>query len=462
MENEHKDKERFNNNLKLQNRQIQQSETLESRYKVEEGIPSSDIMFLASTAMKLVELSHEEDIYQFIGEQLQKLTENSIVVISSFDESSNNFCVRSFVGDSKDVDTFLKLLGRNPVGISVLINDEAKFVLTKGKLVKVPGGLYEFAFRKIPETTCQEIERCLSLGDIYSMGFTCKGNLFGTAAILTYSGSKLTNSNVLETFVNQSSVALQRWQADQALKQTRDELETIVAKRTEELTKANEALKVEVAERKQTEKKLKQTTEKLMMSVEGTIQAIARMVEIRDPYTAGHQRRVTQLACAIAKRMDFSEDQINALNLAGIIHDVGKIQVPAEILANPDGLSEAAFSMIKTHPLAGYEILKTIDFPWPIAEIIYQHHERINGSGYPQGLSGENILLEARVLAVADVVEAMSSHRPYRPALGINKALAEITQGKGILYDTNVVDNCITLFKEDSFTFEQKAEPAVL
>ena len=142
------------------------------------------------------------------------------------------------------------------------------------------------------------------------------------------------------------------------------------------------------------------------------------------------------------------------LRLAGLIHDVGKVNVPAEILANPGRLSEAEFSIIKSHPLAGYKILKTIEFPWPLAQIVYQHHERIDGSGYPLGLSGEDIILEARILAVADVVEAMSSHRPYRPALGVDAAMQEIKQNRGILYDVNVVDACLWLFTKNSFKFE--------
>jgi len=286
------------------------------------------------------------------------------------------------------------------------------------------------------------------------MGFAWKGKLFGSAAILTRKGTKLGNLSVIEIFISQTSVALQRWQAEKALQQAHDELEIKVVKRTMELTEANEALRAEITERKRIEEELKQTTEKLLSSLEGAIQAIAMIVEIRDPYTAGHQRRVTQLACAIARKIGFSQDQISALHCAGLIHDVGKVHVPAEILANPNGLSEAEFSIIKTHPLVGYEILKAIEFPWPIAQIVYQHHERMDGSGYPLGLSGEDILLEARILAVADVVEAMSSHRPYRPALGIDRALSEITQKKAILYDANVVDTCLRLFAEESFEFD--------
>jgi len=415
---------------------------------------SSSLMFLASTAMKFVELSPEEDIYQFIGEQLKEITGNSIVVISSFDETSSSFCVQSVVGIGRYMDTVLKIMGRHPVGITSSINDEARLALTSGKLVKVQGHLYEFSFGEIPKAICHAIEQLLNLGDIYDMGFAWKGKLFGSAAILTHKGTKLGNQSIIETFVSQVSVALQRWHAERILQQARGDLEMQVKKRTAELTKVNEELRREVIQRKQTEEELKRSTEKMVKALEDTIQAMAMIVEMRDPYTAGHQRRVTQLACAIAKKMDFSENQTNALRLAGLIHDIGKIRVPSEILTNPDGLSEAEFNMIKMHPLVGYEILSTIEFPWPIAQIVYQHHERMDGSGYPSGLSGEDILLEARILAVADVVEAMSSHRPYRPALGIDKALSEITQKKGVLYDANVVNACLWLFTEKLFKFE--------
>ncbi len=417
-------------------------------------VHNSDFMFLASTAMKLVELPPEEDIYQFIGERLRELTGNSIVVISSFDEASSSFCVRSIVGIGQHMDAFLETMGRHPVGMTASINDEARLGLISGKLVKVPGGLYEFSFGEIPNSVCHAIEQLLDLGDIYDIGFAWKGQLFGSAAILTRKGTKLINPRIIETFISQTSVALQRWQAEKALQQASDDLEMQVRKRTAELTKANEALRVEITKRKRTEEELKQTTEKLVKALEDTIQAMAMIIEMKDPYTAGHQRRVTQLACAIAKKMGLSEDQISALHLAGLIHDVGKVHVPAEILANPDGLSEAEFSIIKTHPSVGYEILKAIEFPRPIAQIVHQHHERMDGSGYPSGLSGEDILLEARILAVADVVEAMSSHRPYRPALGIDRALSEITQKKAVLYDANVVDTCLWLFTEKSFKFE--------
>jgi PAS domain S-box-containing protein len=210
----------------------------------------------------------------------------------------------------------------------------------------------------------------------------------------------------------------------------------------------------DITGRKLAEEAQRQGSDKIVNAMNSTIEAIAMTIEMRDPYTAGHQRRVTQLACAIAVHLNVSEYRINGLRLASLIHDIGKVRIPTEILTNPDGLTEAEFSMMKTHPRIGYEILKNIESPWPIAKIVYQHHERINGSGYPLGLSGDEIILEAKILAVADVVEAMASHRPYRPALGIDKALDEIKQNRGILYEPEVVDACLNLFYEQGYKLE--------
>ena len=214
------------------------------------------------------------------------------------------------------------------------------------------------------------------------------------------------------------------------------------------------AIARDISARKQAQEESKHSTERLITAMESTISAMAMIVEMRDPYTAGHQRRVTQLACAIAKEIGLSVDQITGLRLAGLIHDIGKVRVPAEILTNPDGLSEAEFTMIKMHPTIGYDILKTMDLPWPVAQIVHQHHERMNGSGYPSGLLAKDIILEARILSVADVVEAISSHRPYRPARGIDVALDEIWKNRDILYDATIVDACLKLFREQGFKFE--------
>lgn len=216
-------------------------------------------------------------------------------------------------------------------------------------------------------------------------------------------------------------------------------------------------LLVDVTHRKQAEEERRQSAEKILIALEATIESIARTTEIRDPYTAGHQKRVAQLAFAIAVEMSLPPDKAEAIRIAAVIHDIGKMYVPAEILAKPGKLSENEFGLIKIHPQAGYDILKNIEFPWPIARIVIQHHEKMNGSGYPSGLSGEAIIMEARILVVADVVEAMASDRPYRPALGIDKALEEISREKGTLYDADAVDACVRLFTEKGFKFEERA-----
>jgi PAS domain S-box-containing protein len=210
----------------------------------------------------------------------------------------------------------------------------------------------------------------------------------------------------------------------------------------------------DITERKRAEEKEKQSTQRLLRIMQETIEAMALTIEKRDPYTAGHQHQTAKLAIAIAEEMGLSKKQIDGIFMAGSIHDLGKISIPAEILSKPSKLSEPEMNLIKGHPQAGYDILKNIEFPWPIAQILIQHHERMDGSGYPSGLSGENILLEARILAVADVVTAIAFHRPYRPALGIDKALKEISQNKDTLYDSRVVNSCLRLFVEKGFKFE--------
>jgi PAS domain S-box-containing protein len=209
----------------------------------------------------------------------------------------------------------------------------------------------------------------------------------------------------------------------------------------------------DITDRKKMEKERQENIERLRKSLGATINAMAVTVETRDPYTAGHQRRVADLARTIASEMKLTNEQIDGIRMASMIHDIGKISIPSEILAKPTKLTELEFSLIKTHSQSGYNILKDIDFLWPVAQIILQHHERINGSGYPNGLTGEQILLESQILAVADVVEAISSHRPYRPAFGINIALNEITKNRGILYNPDIVDACLRLFGEKNFKF---------
>lgn len=198
----------------------------------------------------------------------------------------------------------------------------------------------------------------------------------------------------------------------------------------------------------------KRGEEKLRSALIKAIKSIANTVEKRDPYTAGHQRRAAELACAIAEEMELDAHIIEGIRMGGMIHDIGKIHVPAEILNRPGKLTDYEFSMIKTHPQIGYDIIKDADFPWPVGEIIHQHHERLDGSGYPQGLAGEEICIESRVLAVADVVDAMATHRPYRAALSIEVALEEIELGKGRIYDKAAVEACLKLFREKNYQLD--------
>jgi putative two-component system response regulator len=199
---------------------------------------------------------------------------------------------------------------------------------------------------------------------------------------------------------------------------------------------------------------LQQTLMRVKELLENTVGALASTLEKRDPYTAGHQQRVGHLACAIAQEIGLPVERIEGLRLAAFVHDIGKIGVPSEILTKPGKLSEVEMDLIRIHSQIGYDILKCIDFPWPIAEMVLQHHERLDSSGYPQGLVSHQILLEAKIIGVADVLEAMSSHRPYRAALGLNQALEEIAQKKGVLYDPAVVDACIKVCTENKFSFE--------
>jgi len=246
--------------------------------------------------------------------------------------------------------------------------------------------------------------------------------------VYDYITKPITRSSVLISVTN----ALHRRELELSNKAYRDGLENMVAERTISLEK---------------------TMDELRKALDGIIHTMALTVEIRDPYTAGHQRRVANLARAIAIEMQLPDESVEGTYLAGVIHDLGKISIPADILSKPGRLTKNEFNLIKDHPQTGYDILKGIEFPWPIATIILQHHERFDGTGYPQGLSNENTLLEARIISVADVVEAIASHRPYRPALGIEVALEEISNGAGSMYDPKVTGICLKIFSENKFSF---------
>jgi response regulator RpfG family c-di-GMP phosphodiesterase len=249
-----------------------------------------------------------------------------------------------------------------------------------------------------------------------------------------------TLARVVERAVQVKALSDENRRLDAELRAQHVELESLVAARTGELTAAHEEL--EGAYRT------------LRLALDGTVQAMARMAESRDPYTAGHQRRVAALAEALSDELRLEAEVRETIALAAVIHDIGKIGVPAEILAKPTRLSAPERHLIEQHPAIGYTILAPVAFPWPIAEVVHAHHERLDGSGYPRGLAGDAIRIEARVLAVADVVEAISSDRPYRAALGLDVALTEIERGAGSIYDVDVVRACVRLFRERGFRLE--------
>jgi response regulator RpfG family c-di-GMP phosphodiesterase len=241
---------------------------------------------------------------------------------------------------------------------------------------------------------------------------------------------------------------------NESLSVTKQELRKLNTHLGEKVREKTRFLEGEIAERIKAENALKDSLGNMRQTLDGTVRALATTIEMRDPYTAGHQRRVAQLSCAIGRKMGFPQEFIDGLEVMGFLHDIGKIIVPAEILSKPGVLNEFEFNIIKAHAQAGYNILKGIEFPWPVAVATIQHHERLDGTGYPHGISQETIITEARILAVADVVEAMATHRPYRPALGTDIALKEIIDNSGTRYDPTVVDVCKTLFTEKEFNFE--------
>ncbi len=244
---------------------------------------------------------------------------------------------------------------------------------------------------------------------------------------------------VVDKAAKAHDLLLQNRQLQEENDRHRAQLERLVEERTSEL--------------RATANELRAAMERLATTLESTTLSLSMAMEMRDPYTAGHQRRVTGLACAIWDRLGLPMEAREGLRMAGLLHDIGKIRVPSDILSKPAGLSKAEFALIREHPVTAWEILQLVEFPWPVAQIVRQHHERIDGNGYPDNLTINEILPEARVLGVADVVEAMASHRPYRPALGIDAALDEIERGKGTLYWEDAVEACLFVFRDAEYRF---------
>ena len=247
-----------------------------------------------------------------------------------------------------------------------------------------------------------------------------------------------------------------RKQIEEGLRVLNESLEKRVVEHTAKLVVVNEELMEEINNRKQMEEEFKQSIKKLQKSMRGIIQTLSVAIESKDSYALGHQKRVAKLSRCIAEEMGLSKDRIEVISIAATLHDIGKISIPTEILNKLDQLSDDEFNMIKSHPRLGYDILNELEFSHPVAQIVLQHHERLDGSGYPSSLSGKDILLEAKILSVADVIDAMLSPHPYRPAFGLDKVLDEISRNRGMLYDFNVVYACLVVFNEKGFKFDDK------
>jgi len=350
------------------------------------------------------------DIYRTVYEFIHKLVDTDTFIVSFYDSDTDLIRADYVVTDGTERD----VSGFPPTPLEEEGHGGHGQVIRTGKPLYCPD--FDKAMEKTKTGSQKEIKAKLSSGSSLFVPMKLEGKVIGVIRMQSKRLDAYTQDNI-DLLVALASVA--------------------------EIAIQNARLYARIEE----------TSERVQTAFNGTIKTVSMITETRDPYTAGHQRRVTELAEAIALEMELPEDQVIGIRVAGLMHDIGKISIPAEILSKPSKLSDTEFDLIKAHPRVAHDILKSIDFPWPIAEIVLQHHERLDGSGYPRGLKRDEILIEARILAVADVIEAMSSHRPYRPELGLDLALEEIEKNKGTLYDPNVVDACLQLLTEKQFEF---------
>jgi len=380
-------------------------EDITERKRIEKSM-----ILMSDTQSQITNQDNLTDIYQLIGKKIRELIGEGYVITSLYDEQIEAMRVVGINGFGDLYENLTRKLKINPFKTVYYLKDMSANHLRayrSGELEKFEGDLYNLLTGKVPKQICNIAEKEFNFTGIYVIGFIWHDLDFGGVTI--FPKRDITQYKpMIETIMNQASTTIKR-------------------------IKSEEDLRI--------------SEQKLRISLDGTIHTIAATVEARDPYTAGHQTRVADLAAVIASEMHLSNEKIEGIKMAGIIHDLGKINTPAEILSKPGKLSELEFQIIQTHPQVGFDLLKEIEFPWPIAGMVLQHHEKMDGSGYPRGLKGDEIMLEARILTVSDIVEAMSSHRPYRPAHGIDKALKQIKKDKGTLLDPKVVDACLKVFE---------------
>ena len=497
---------------------------------------AKELEIISEVTVNLIQYSDIGHISHYLGQKVYEMCDHSVVMISLFDKESEKIYIKDYFGLDKYLKSILKITPKDPRKIGYSPEDmteEEKKIFTSHKLEAVPDGIYALSTRKIPKKISALIENILGVKKVYTIGFALEDVPYGGVIILSRREIPTIYKPAIELMVNYASLIMNRLQAEEVLKKSRQEFMNIFknspeaavytdmegrilninlrftevfgytldeikgeninggiihppdkieeGKQITEMTLAEGYSSLETIRKKKdgtlfpvlvtgsaistvggfkgiltqyldiTEQK--ESAEKIRKTLESTIYAMVRVVEFRDPYTAGHQQRVSALATAITKKLGLSKDKQEAVRITSLVHDIGKINLPAEILNKPGVLNNIELQLIKEHTRTGRDILKTTEFSWPIAEIIHQHHENYNGSGYPQGLSDTQIMLEARIIRVADTVEAMSSHRPYRPALGIDKALEEISQNKGILYDPEIAEICLELFRKEEFIF---------
>jgi len=384
---------------------------------------------LNQAALAMGKAMRPEEIFTAVAEELKKLGFFCAVLLT--DESQKRLFPKYLSYEAKTIKAAEKLVGLKAEDLPIPVETVEVYrkVIRERKTVFVENS-EEVVRQFLPgpaKRLARQIAKMLKLSKSIDAPLIAEDEVIG---LLLVQSDDLTEDDMpaITAFAHQMAAAWRKAQLMQDLEKS-------------------------LVEVKRSQEELQRTAENLRRTLGTTIHAMALTVETRDPYTAGHQRRVADLACAIAREMGVPEERVEGLHAAGLVHDIGKVAIPAEILTKPAKLSSLEYLFIQAHPQQAYDILKDIDFPWPIADIVLQHHERMDGSGYPQGLKGKEIMLEARILAVADVIDAMASHRPYRPAFGIDKALEEISDNKGVLYDPGVAETCLRLFNEKGFKF---------
>jgi len=381
-----------------------------------------------------VDNTTEAETYTVLCRNLRRICDADYCAFASYDSHSKIMTLRTIEEKNKDA--------IESIAETIVLNPE-----------------FESLFKKTQIQACSDpnSESCLinmfpsliSINkeeELFYVSCVRDETLLAIGVIQISSKHNLKMKDLIEVYLNMTGMIIQRVNALNGLKTVNDELALRVEERTRELQLSNIQLHAEVVERKRAESELQESYLRLQSLFEQTIQGLASALEILDPYTAGHQRRVADIAVKIATELKLPQDKIDGLYMAASVHDIGKISIPAQILSKPGKLLAEEFTLIKTHSQAGYNVLDRIKFPWPVAKIVIQHHEQCDGSGYPNSLSADDILLESKIITVADVYEAMTSHRPYRPSLGTDKAIKTIIDKRGVGFDKNVVDAFLKLF----------------